>query len=124
MLHPTVRLLSGAFPQGHLLHLPEDVAVTCTIDSASHPLKARMRSRWVVQSLTGTCNLQEDIVNALALTGQVLMGQAVMVKSSEVSKLASGRLVISNVTMQSAEEALLVVLAPCTHLLSMHPEQA
>ena len=28
--------------------------------------------------------LQEDIVNALALTGQVLMGQAVMVKSSEV----------------------------------------
>ena len=28
--------------------------------------------------------MQEDIVNALALTGQVLMGQAVMVKSSEV----------------------------------------
>ena len=29
--------------------------------------------------------MQEDIVNALALTGQILMGQAVMVKSSEVS---------------------------------------
>ena len=28
--------------------------------------------------------LQEDIVNAMALTGQILMGQAVMVKSSEV----------------------------------------
>jgi len=28
--------------------------------------------------------LQEDIVNAMALTGQVLMGQSVMVKSSEV----------------------------------------
>ena len=28
--------------------------------------------------------LQEDIVNALALTGQTLMGQTVMVKSSEV----------------------------------------
>ena len=29
--------------------------------------------------------MQEDIVNAMALTGQVLMGQSVMVKSSEVS---------------------------------------
>lgn len=29
--------------------------------------------------------VQEDIVNAMALTGQVLMGQSVMVKSSEVS---------------------------------------
>jgi hypothetical protein len=29
---------------------------------------------------------QEDIVNAMALTGQVLMGQSVMVKSSEVHK--------------------------------------
>ena len=28
--------------------------------------------------------MQEDIVNAMALTGQVLMGQSVMVKSSEV----------------------------------------
>lgn len=28
--------------------------------------------------------VQEDIVNAMALTGQFLMGQAVMVKSSEV----------------------------------------
>lgn len=28
---------------------------------------------------------QEDVLNALALTGQVLMGQAVMVKASEVS---------------------------------------
>lgn len=28
--------------------------------------------------------MQEDIVNAMALTGQFLMGQAVMVKSSEV----------------------------------------
>ncbi len=27
---------------------------------------------------------QEDVVTALALTGQTLMGQAVMVKSSEV----------------------------------------
>ena len=31
--------------------------------------------------------IQEDIVNAMALTGQVLMGQSVMVKSSEVSCL-------------------------------------
>ena len=30
-------------------------------------------------------DLQEDIVNAMALTGQFLMGQAVMVKSSEVN---------------------------------------
>lgn len=30
-------------------------------------------------------DVQEDIVNAMALTGQFLMGQAVMVKSSEVS---------------------------------------
>ncbi len=28
--------------------------------------------------------LQEDIVNAMALTGQIVMGQAIMVKSSEV----------------------------------------
>ena len=27
---------------------------------------------------------QEDVVNALSLTGQILMGQAIMVKSSEV----------------------------------------
>ena len=31
--------------------------------------------------------MQEDIVNAMALTGQVLMGQSVMVKSSEVRLL-------------------------------------
>ena len=31
--------------------------------------------------------LQEDIFNALGLTGQLLLGQAVMVKSSEVSLL-------------------------------------
>ena len=30
---------------------------------------------------------QEDVVTALALTGQTLMGQAVMVKSSEVRRL-------------------------------------
>ena len=29
---------------------------------------------------------QEDVINALALTGQVLMGQAVMVKMSEAEK--------------------------------------
>ena len=28
--------------------------------------------------------LQEDIVSAMALTGQIVMGQAIMVKSSEV----------------------------------------
>lgn len=32
---------------------------------------------------------QEDIVNAMALTGQVLMGQSVMVKSSEVRRMCS-----------------------------------
>ncbi len=32
---------------------------------------------------------QEDIVNAMALTGQVLMGQSVMVKSSEVRRTRS-----------------------------------
>lgn len=32
-------------------------------------------------------NAQEDIAMALALTGQMLMNQAVMVKSSEVSAL-------------------------------------
>ena len=28
--------------------------------------------------------MQEDIVNAMGLTGQIVMGQAIMVKSSEV----------------------------------------
>lgn len=46
-----------------------------------------MESR-LVSPLTDTfAALQEDIVNAMALTGQILMGQAVMVKSSEVSVL-------------------------------------
>lgn len=41
----------------------------------------------LVSSLTDAfAALQEDIVNAMALTGQILMGQAVMVKSSEVRK--------------------------------------
>ncbi len=31
--------------------------------------------------------VQEDIVNALALTGQTFMGQSIMVKSSEVGAL-------------------------------------
>ena len=30
--------------------------------------------------------VQEDIFNALGLTGQLLLGQAVMVKSSEVTR--------------------------------------
>ncbi len=30
--------------------------------------------------------MQEDVINALALTGQILMGQAVMVKMSEAEK--------------------------------------
>ena len=36
------------------------------------------------QTAACSCAMQEDIVNAMALTGQVLMGQSVMVKSSEV----------------------------------------
>ena len=36
--------------------------------------------------------VQEDIVNAMALTGQVLMGQSVMVKSSEVGSFPLGPL--------------------------------
>ena len=35
-------------------------------------------------SLKHRHGVQEDVVAALALTGQTLMGQAVMVKSSEV----------------------------------------
>ena len=91
MLRLIIQLLPGTGPQVQLLQLPEDIAMRCRMAS----LEDGVRHACSVQSMRATCNMQEDIVNALALTGQVLMGQAVMVKSSEVSNLAGLHLITS-----------------------------
>jgi len=49
---------------------------------------------------------QEDVVTALALTGQTLMGQAVMVKSSEVRR----RLCLQALGCNSSEGFALVLV--------------
>lgn len=60
-------------------------------------------------------DVQEDIVNAMALTGQFLMGQAVMVKSSEVS-LSSGVVIMPKIldcTYASVHADFCLQLATC-----------
>ena len=53
------------------------------------------RGHCLSRSFADRCGvMQEDIVNAMALTGQVLMGQSVMVKSSEVSTLHSDETIL------------------------------
>ncbi len=51
--------------------------------------------------------LQDDVVKALALTGQTLMGQSIMVKSSEVR-------------LQQLCIAPLSQISPMSHALHIH----
>lgn len=55
--------------------------------------------------------LQEDVINSLALTGQILMGQAVMVKMSEAEK----NLAWEAAEQQKAAQKALEVCGACGH---------
>ena len=66
--------------------------------------------------------VQEDIVNAMALTGQFLMGQAVMVKSSEVRLCRFTFFLIMMVSLQSAQASLCLCLLRVGRLPPTNPK--